>query len=656
MKQVDLSYYSYLKISNNGLTLKSQWLQPNHAYNQYPGYHTINMDYTSSLMTSEEQERISRQEVDKMFATGNFTGYRAYNDLHTDYEKLVVIWWWITISTLFFNRAGVEGFSVIGVTTSKHAWNWVHLGEDWYAFDSTDYLEGLFLKGIQAEYHKKNYIYTGGELEWGFPMTDVDYKYRKSIYMEPFDKPILYQMEAKDSGRIGSNLKWTLKNGLLTIKGNGPMRDFENETLVPWKNFFDDITDLKIEEGVTYIGAYAFYNVKQLTYEKCKDKLGSVQYIGNKAFSDYEATFKDNALRIINNLKFLDEENKSNYITQISSANSQEDTDNIDAEAKAAANKNEEAQKTSAKNKINNLFLEEENKANYITQISSANTQTELNEIVSSAESAANENEKAQKTSAKNKINNLFLEEENKSNYITQISDAKSQEEINKIVSDAEAMSNKNEEAQKTTAKNKINELKFLEEENKANYITQISSANTQIELNEIVSSAESAANKNEEAQKTSAKNKIDELKFLEEENTANYTAQISNANSIAELNEIIAKAQSQNEEIKSNKKETVQEDIGKLENLGDLQQEYIDKLNNATSEQEFNQILQEAIAKNEEMKSNGGDDSKGNTNTAVAIAVPVAIVVIAVVVIVIVLVVRRKNNKESSGEKIYEL
>ncbi|KAH0791879.1 hypothetical protein GPJ56_004236 [Histomonas meleagridis] len=65
MIQVDLSYYRYLKISNNGLTLKSQWLQPNHNYNQYKGYYTIIMDYTSSLMTSVEHERISRQEVSK---------------------------------------------------------------------------------------------------------------------------------------------------------------------------------------------------------------------------------------------------------------------------------------------------------------------------------------------------------------------------------------------------------------------------------------------------------------------------------------------------------------------------------------------------------------------------------------------------------------
>ncbi|KAH0785988.1 hypothetical protein GPJ56_010122 [Histomonas meleagridis] len=72
----------------------------------------------------------------------------------------------------------------------------------------------------------------------------------------------------------------------------------------------------------------------------------------------------------------------------------------------------------------------------------------------------------------------------------------------------------------------------------------------------------------------------------LEKENIANYTAQILNAKSQEEIDKIVAKAQSQNEEMKSN-----------------------------------------------------GDDSKDNTNTAVAIAVPVPIAIIAVAAVVIVLV-----------------
>ncbi|KAH0791011.1 leucine-rich repeat protein [Histomonas meleagridis] len=274
MKQVDLSYYRYLKISNNGLTLKSQWLQPYHQINQYHGYYTIILDYTSSLMTSEEHERISRQEVDRMFATGNFTGYRADNDLHTDYEKLVVFWWWINdnveyagipqngnsvYTALFLHKTVCQGFSAISTLFFNH----LHIHK-----------KDLFLRGILAKDHKNGYKYTGGELEWGLSITDYEYHYKRYTVSAPKDKPLLYQLEAKDSGSIGSNLRWTWEDGLLTIKGNGPMRDFENETLAPWKNFFLNITDLKIEENVTSIGAYAFYYVKHLTYEICNEKIG----------------------------------------------------------------------------------------------------------------------------------------------------------------------------------------------------------------------------------------------------------------------------------------------------------------------------------------------------------------------------------------------
>ena len=102
------------------------------------------------FVSSEEQKRYARQATDEMFATGNFTGY-GDNDLHTDYEKLVAIWWWVSdnieyggkillnsayeaivyhkvvcsgyaaVSSLFFNHASVEGLTIIGVTTISHA-------------------------------------------------------------------------------------------------------------------------------------------------------------------------------------------------------------------------------------------------------------------------------------------------------------------------------------------------------------------------------------------------------------------------------------------------------------------------------------------------------------------------------------------------------
>ncbi|KAH0795388.1 DUF5050 domain-containing protein [Histomonas meleagridis] len=177
------------------------------------------------MRTNETEERDVRKRVNEIFTTGNLTGYGRENDLHTDYEKSVAIWWWIkenveygfskrmensayggiilgkavghgysAMSGILLQQAGVEVRCLMGLLAKKkrfHAWNWLHIGEEWFAYDST------------------------------------------SIF--PKNAPLLYQKEDTDSGLIGRNLKWTLKNGLLTIKGRGPMRNFENATQVPWK-------------------------------------------------------------------------------------------------------------------------------------------------------------------------------------------------------------------------------------------------------------------------------------------------------------------------------------------------------------------------------------------------------------------------------------
>ena len=123
------------------------------------------------------------------------------------------------------------------------------------------------------------------------------------------------------------------------------------------------------------------------------------------------------------------------------------------------------------------------------------------------------------------------------------------------------------------------------------------------------------------------------------------------------EFNQILEEAKAKNEEIKSNKRETTKEEIQKLEFLGELQQDYVKRLECALTEQEFNQILEEAKAKNEEKKPNGNDSKSNIDTTAVAVAVPVAVVVIAVGAVVIVLVIRRnkysaiKDSSEKSSE-----
>ena len=113
-------------------------------------------------------------------------------------------------------------------------------------------------------------------------------------------------------GDNGANVTWTLdSNGLLTISGTGAMADYETQydaageliTTAPWG---DQVKSVSIQNGVTGIGANAFYGCKGLTsvtmgsgvtnigasaFEVCTGLTGivlpgSVTSIGENAFSN----------------------------------------------------------------------------------------------------------------------------------------------------------------------------------------------------------------------------------------------------------------------------------------------------------------------------------------------------------------------------------
>lgn len=70
-------------------------------------------------------------------------------------------------------------------------------------------------------------------------------------------------------GAQGDNLIWSVENGTLTITGSGAMADFtfDNSSWsadTPWKQYRFQITNLDLPEGMTYIGAFAFWGLDGL--------------------------------------------------------------------------------------------------------------------------------------------------------------------------------------------------------------------------------------------------------------------------------------------------------------------------------------------------------------------------------------------------------
>lgn len=88
--------------------------------------------------------------------------------------------------------------------------------------------------------------------------------------------------DAPTSGTCGENLTWALEDGVLTIKGTGPMDDYHRDFsfLVPWYNY--KIHTVMIDDGVTAIGEYAFTYYNSITSVTIP---GSVTSIGQYAFA-----------------------------------------------------------------------------------------------------------------------------------------------------------------------------------------------------------------------------------------------------------------------------------------------------------------------------------------------------------------------------------
>ncbi len=88
------------------------------------------------------------------------------------------------------------------------------------------------------------------------------------------------------TGDCGKNVAWTLdiSTRTLTISGEGEMFNYSYGSSAPWKQYKSYIETVIIEEGVTSIGAYAFYDGGDtLTNVQLPDTLDS---IGSHSFYD----------------------------------------------------------------------------------------------------------------------------------------------------------------------------------------------------------------------------------------------------------------------------------------------------------------------------------------------------------------------------------
>ncbi|MCR5781557.1 MAG: leucine-rich repeat protein [Clostridia bacterium] len=85
------------------------------------------------------------------------------------------------------------------------------------------------------------------------------------------------------NGVIDDAFAWQIVDGTLSIYGHGDLPDYSADTLPPWNAYKDDITALVINDGVTAVGAYNFYDLDKMAAMTLTD---GITVIGQYAFAN----------------------------------------------------------------------------------------------------------------------------------------------------------------------------------------------------------------------------------------------------------------------------------------------------------------------------------------------------------------------------------
>lgn len=110
---------------------------------------------------------------------------------------------------------------------------------------------------------------------------------------------------ADNSGTCGDNLTWSLDGGTLTISGTGDMTDFAYRAS-PWYSYNSGINNVIIEDGVTSIGNYAFYecSLSSVTIADSTTRIGYNSFAYCYSLIEVNMSAKSSQLTIIDDHAF----------------------------------------------------------------------------------------------------------------------------------------------------------------------------------------------------------------------------------------------------------------------------------------------------------------------------------------------------------------
>ena len=172
-----------------------------------------------------------------------------------------------------------------------------------------------------------------------------------------------------------------------------------------------------------------------------------------------------------------------------------------------------------------------------------------------------------------------YLTDEEKADYKQQVADATTTDAIDTVVADATAQNLANAKDWATT---EIGGLTNLDDAGKQTYLDQLPGATTVEAVEQIVEDARNATSTDLTTEKADATAAIDAMKYLTDEEKATYKQQVTDATTADAIDAIVTDATAQN---LANAKDWATTEIGGLTNLDDAgKQTYLDQLPDATT------------------------------------------------------------------------
>ncbi len=218
------------------------------------------------------------------------------------------------------------------------------------------------------------------------------------------------------------------------------------------------------------------------------------------------------------------------------------------------------------------------------------------------------------KKNAETTINSfIYLSDEQKAQFIASVKAASAVQDVESIVQQAETANGEAEAIvteERTTAREEIAKLMYLEETVREQYIANVDTVYSVEEVKAIVTAAQSENAKVQQevdTAKEQAKQQIAGMEYLTDEEKTTYTEQVNGAYSLAAVQEAVTNAGNTNTATKE-KVDTAaaqaRTDIAGMEYLSDTQRDtYTAQIDNARSVEEVEQAVTEAAAANETTK-----------------------------------------------------